>query len=66
MRSTNERRAPMPEASEQDIVETVDEIVDDIDPLRVDREAERLGIDAVPDLTNRIQAELLARLGHAS
>jgi hypothetical protein len=47
--------------NENDIVEVVDEIVDDVDPSRIEREAERLGISK-DELMSRILNELRARL----
>lgn len=47
--------------SENDIVEVVDEIVDDIDPPNIKREAERLGI-STDELLDRIVVEVKARL----
>jgi len=46
---------------DDDIVEVVDEIVDDIDPTRIESEAKRLNI-TVDVLMTRVIAELSARL----
>jgi hypothetical protein len=47
--------------TEDDITEVVDEIADDIDPPRLEREAERLGITA-DTLLARVTVEVLTRL----
>jgi hypothetical protein len=47
--------------SENDIVEVVDEIVDDMDPTRVESEAERLGI-TTDNLIDRCVHEMKSRL----
>ena len=49
-------------ASDNDIVEIVDEIVDDIDPRTIEREAERLGL-TTDELINRVVTELKSRIG---
>jgi hypothetical protein len=46
---------------EQDIVEAIDEYVDDIDPSRIEREAEQYGL-TVDEYINRIVNELKVRL----
>lgn len=46
---------------EDDIVEVVDEFADALDPSRVEREAERLGL-TVAELLDRIVTEVKARL----
>lgn len=46
---------------ENDVAEVVDEIVDDLDPNRLEDEAERLGIKPV-DLLERVITEARARL----
>ena len=51
----------MGEALDDDIVEVVDEIVDDIDPMRIEREAKRLDI-TTGVLMDRIVTELKARI----
>lgn len=52
-------------SADDDVVEVVDEIVDDMDPARIVREAERLGV-AIPDLMDRVYNELQARLASTS
>lgn len=47
--------------NEEDIIEVVDEIADDIDPPRIEREANRLGI-TVEELLERVKKEILTRL----
>lgn len=46
---------------EDDREEVVDEIVDDMDPVRIDREADRLDL-TVDELIARVVTELKARL----
>jgi hypothetical protein len=48
-------------SNDDEISEIVDEIVDEMNPVRVEREAERLGI-TVDDLLARIVTEMNARL----
>ena len=48
-------------ASEQDILETVDEAADRLDPVAVEAEAERLGL-SVDAFLARVITELKARL----
>jgi hypothetical protein len=53
--------------TEQDIIDIVDEIVDDIDPVRIETEASRLWPDArggwaQDQLIDRVVNELKARL----
>lgn len=48
--------------TEDDIVETVDELVDNLDPMAVDREADRLFDGDTDALIARIVTELKARL----
>lgn len=48
-------------SNNDEISEIVDEIVDDLDPARIEREARRLGI-TVDDLLARIVTEMNARL----
>jgi hypothetical protein len=43
-----------------DLSEVVDEIVDDMDPLRLENEAERLGVTVV-ELIDRVAVEAKAR-----
>lgn len=47
---------------EEDISEVVDEIVDDMDPTRITREAEMLGIKE-DELLRRVNNEMKARIG---
>lgn len=47
--------------SESDIIEIVDEIADDVDPVRIERAADRLGISPA-ELLKRVMAEVEARL----
>lgn len=51
----------MAQTREEDISEVVDEFVDTLDPLRLDREAERLEITR-DDLIARVVNETKARL----
>lgn len=51
----------MADEVEEDIVDVVDEVVDDVDVVRLQREAHRLGI-AIEELIDRIQNEIKARL----
>lgn len=46
---------------EDDIVEVVDEIADEVNPDRIDREARRLGI-STDELLDRVVVEIKARL----
>ena len=46
---------------EDDIIDVVDEFADALDPIRIDAEAERLGITAAT-LLDRIVTEAKARL----
>lgn len=46
---------------DNDIVEVVDEIVDDLDPMRLEREAHRLAL-TTEQLLKRVIAETRARL----
>ena len=46
--------------SDDQIIEVVDEIADDVDPVRVEREAQRLGI-TVEELMHRVTVEILSR-----
>jgi uncharacterized protein YidB (DUF937 family) len=48
-------------SNENDIVNAVDEIVDNLDPDDVEREARRLGI-STDELLDRITVEIKARL----
>src|SRR5215472_11931949 len=61
--ASHEERSPyMSEPSrDDDITEIVDEIVDDMDPVRVDREAERLDL-GVDELLGLVVAEVKARV----
>jgi hypothetical protein len=47
--------------AEQDIIDTVDEIVDDIDPVRIEREADRLGL-STDELIERVLHQLKTRV----
>lgn len=47
--------------NEQDISEVVDEFVDELDPTRVEREVERLGL-STEELFDRIVVETKTRL----
>ena len=47
--------------NEQDVLEVVDEITDDLDPNRIEDEAERLGIEPLA-LLDRVFTEAKARL----
>lgn len=47
--------------SEDDVSEVVDELADELDPARVEREAERLGV-TVDELLQRVVTEVKARL----
>jgi len=49
-------------SNEADITEVVDELTDELDPIRIENEAERLGITA-EELLHRITKETLSRLG---
>ena len=53
------RKDPM--TTDDDVVEIVDELVDELDPVRVEREAERLGL-SVDELLARIVAETKDRI----
>jgi hypothetical protein len=58
LRDADSQGGPM---TEEDIVEVVDEIADDVDPPRIEREADRLGL--TPDeLLNRVVTEVMTRL----
>jgi hypothetical protein len=48
-------------STESDIIEVVDEIVDDMNPPRIESEAERLGLTP-EELLARVTAEALSRL----
>lgn len=48
-------------ASSQDILEVVDEIADDADPIRIENEAERLGLP-VDKLLEMVVNEIKARI----
>lgn len=47
--------------SNDDISEIVDEIADDVDPVRIEREAERLGLKP-EQLLDRVVNEVMARI----
>jgi hypothetical protein len=46
---------------EQDVLEVVDELADDLDPPRVERRAEQLGL-SVDELLGRVVAEVKTRI----
>jgi hypothetical protein len=47
--------------NEQELIDVVDEIVDDLNPPRIESEAERLGV-SITELMTRVVKELNARL----
>lgn len=60
-RTTLLNEGPYKMTIEDEIIEVVDEIADDINPERIDREAERLEITAA-DLMDRVRQEVLSRI----